>query len=47
MVLWGEREGKSAASVGNLGNFHACSMPLELPDSITAVDFAPIKVGNE
>ncbi|KAK2162431.1 hypothetical protein LSH36_99g08077 [Paralvinella palmiformis] len=31
---------------GCLGNCTACSVPLELPDSITAVDFAPCKIAD-
>ncbi|XP_022096823.1 elongator complex protein 2-like isoform X2 [Acanthaster planci] len=44
VIVWGQRssgqDGEAAAS-GGLGNYQACSAPVDLKDSVTAVDFAP------
>ncbi len=44
-VMWGEVESE-AAGTNCLGNHRACSVPLTLPDSITAVAFAPVQTAQ-
>ncbi|XP_071803184.1 elongator complex protein 2-like [Asterias amurensis] len=44
VIIWGQRssDDQEDATPSCLGNYRACSVPFDLKDAVTAVDFAPV-----